>query len=248
EVNCHRKCYLNSALWATPPESMLSLPEMNQNFAKARHPRCLHLEYATQSARVICVELKFSERLSFEKSNFTDIMRPSGDLVLSHDGKRVLKQWLSSRYGRPAFPNAFEKRLRKKYKQKTVEKHIAKIIESESKYLVGIFLDFGDGKLSELPEGVPYVLSMSIVYDVIEGGLEATRSAEKISRALYELFIHAFGKFGVTTEIALEKCTAVADDKFSLADLRRVIQWRLEYLSLREHPAGYFLAAGDTPT
>lgn len=28
------------------------------------------------------------------------------------DAKRALKQWLAARYGRPAFPNAFEERLR----------------------------------------------------------------------------------------------------------------------------------------
>ena len=48
-------------------------------------------------------------------------------------------------------------------------------------------------------------------------------------------------------EIALEGCSAVADTFMTLADLRRVDQWRLEYLSLREDPSSKFLAVGELP-
>jgi hypothetical protein len=52
---------------------------------------------------------------------------------------------------------------------------------------------------------------------------------------------------GIYTELALESCQAVADMHFSIADLRKVDQWSLEYLSLRENPPKAFLATGETP-
>ena len=49
------------------------------------------------------------------------------------------------------------------------------------------------------------------------------------------------------TEIALDACEAVADTYMTLADLRRVDQWRLEYMSLRDDNQGDFLAIGEMP-
>ena len=46
-------------------------------------------------------------------------------------------------------------------------------------------------------------------------------------------------------EIALEKCIAVADTHISLADIRKIDQWRLEYMSLKNNPPSSFLLAGN---
>lgn len=34
----------------------------------------------------------------------------------------------------------------------------------------------------------------------------------------------------------------------SLADLRKVDQWRVEYISLREEPVGDFMSIGEMPS
>jgi hypothetical protein len=39
----------------------------------------------------------------------------------------------------------------------------------------------------------------------------------------------------------------VADTRLTLADLRRVDQWRLEYISLRDDEQGDFLPVGEMP-
>ena len=39
----------------------------------------------------------------------------------------------------------------------------------------------------------------------------------------------------------------MADTRLTLADLRRVDQWRLEYISLRDDDQGDFLPVGEMP-
>lgn len=96
-----------------------------------------------------------------------------------------------------------------------------------------------------MPDGEPYFLSISVAYDATEGGQAAREAVELVAKDLGTLFKDAYGAADAATEIALLACNAVADTLVTLADLRRVDQWRLEYLSLREDPAGDFLAAGE---
>lgn len=39
----------------------------------------------------------------------------------------------------------------------------------------------------------------------------------------------------------------LADIRFPLSDLRKVDQWRAEYISLRQDPQEQFLAVGEMP-
>ncbi|WP_295994398.1 hypothetical protein [Rugamonas sp.] len=212
-------------------------------FAKARHPRRLHLTLTNQS----CIELRHSERMAVPRLRFDNLQQPDMNHVISEDEKRVLKQWLAARYGRPAFPNALEQRLRIKHGKRDVIGHIETIVKTSSDKLVGLFFDLGKERGMELPDDAPYFLSISVVYDAIDGGPVARGAAERTATDLSRLFHAAYGAPDVATQIALDRCTAVADTQFTLSDLRRVDQWRLEHISLREDPPGDFLAAGATP-
>jgi hypothetical protein len=181
------------------------------------------------------------------KPTSPSVQSKEGGATLSPEAKRVLKQWLAARYGRPAFPNAFETRLRGRVGKRAVEQHIAKILESDAKHLVGLFFDLGEQRTVEVVEGEPYALSVSVVYDATEGGGQARQAAENVAARLSQLFEEAYGKPDVATEIALDACESVADTHMTLADLRRVDQWRLEYISLRDGEQGDFLPVGETP-
>ncbi|MHB1287119.1 MAG: hypothetical protein ACYCYP_11300 [Leptospirales bacterium] len=117
-------------------------------------------------------------------------------------------------------------------------------METESRNLIGIFFDLDEGRNNELREETPYLLSILVVYDAIEGGSTARMAAEKVAVDLINLFREAYGVPETSDEIALENCQAVADTSITLSDLRKVDQWRLEYISLSEDPAGDFLPAG----
>jgi hypothetical protein len=209
----------------------------------AKNPRRLHLAYEGINAAPLILELRHGDRRSVPKGDFAERAVKDHSLALPVDAKRVLKQWLAARYGRPAFPNEFEKRLRKG----KVERKIAKILEPDAKYLVGLFFDLGEQRGTEAVEGEPYALSVSVVYDANEGGADARGAAERVAMQLRELFENTYGKPDVATEIALDACEAVADTYLTLADLRRVDQWRLEYISLRDGEQGDFLPVGEIP-
>ncbi len=217
-------------------------------FSYAKNPRKLHLGYEIAGGKYIVVELRHAERRIVSKAEFANHAIKDGSASLPVNEKRVLKQWLAARYGRPAFPNAFEDRLRKSVgKKNSVERQIGKILEPEAKHLVGLFFDLGEQRSVEVPAGEPYALSISVVYDATEGGTQARQSAEKVASQLRDLFEQAYGKAVDAAEIALDACEAIADTSITLADLRRVDQWRLEYISLGDGDHGDFLPLGETP-
>jgi len=229
---------------------VMKKPDPQLSYAK--NPRRLHLAYETTyegtGTAPLILELRHGNRHSVLKGAFAERAVKDNSLVLPADAKRVLKQWLAARYGRPAFPNAFEERLRKRSGKHTVEQLIAKILEPDAKYLVGLFFDLGEQRGVEVGEGEPYILSMSVVYDATEGGGKARESAERVAEQLRDLFERTYGKPDVATEIALDACEAVADTHLTLADLRRVDQWRLEYISLRDDDQGDFFPVGEMPS
>ena len=209
----------------------------------AKNPRRLHLAYEGINAAPLILELRHGDRRSVPKGDFAERAAKDHSIALPIDAKRILKQWLAARYGRPAFPNEFEERLRKG----KVERKIAKILEPDAKYLVGLFFDLGEQRGTEAVEGEPYALSVSVVYDANEGGADARGAAERVAMQLRELFENTYGKPDVATEIALDACEAVANTYLTLADLRRVDHWRLEYISLRDGEQGDFLPVGEIP-
>ena len=222
--------------------------EANPQFAYAKNPRKLHLGYEIAGGESIVIELRHTERRAVPKDEFEKHAARDGNTSLPVDAKRALKQWLAARYGRPAFPNAFEERLRKSISKKnTVERQIGKILEPEAKHLVGLFFDLGEQRSAEVQTGEPYALSISVVYAATEGGKLARESAEKVAGQLQELFEKAYGKPDTATEIALDACEAIADTSITLADLRRVDQWRLEYISLGDDQNGDFFPVGEIP-
>lgn len=228
-------------------ELVVKDPKPDPQLSYAKNPRRLHLVYEGAAAEPLILELRHGDRRSVPKGDFAKRAVKDHKLALPVDAKRALKQWLAARYGRPAFPNAFEERLRKRSGKRSVEQRIARILEPEAKYLVGLFFDLGEQRGVEVVDGEPYALSISVVYDATEGGANARLSAERVAGQLRELFEQTYGKPDAATEIALDACEAVADTHLTLADLRRVDQWRLEYLSLRDEEQGDFLPVGEMP-
>ncbi|WP_142805160.1 hypothetical protein [Tepidiphilus sp. J10] len=212
-------------------------------YTYAKNPRRLHLAYeVARQGSPLFLELRQSHRRSVPKADFSQWARQDTSIVLPIDAKRILKQWLAARYGRPAFPNEFERRLRKG----NLERKIAKILQPDAQYLIGLFFDLGQQRGIEAPEGEPYALSISVVYDTAKG-VDVRRLAEQAATKLRTLFEQVYGKAEVASEIALDHCEAVADISMTLADLRRVDQWRLESLSLQDEDQGDFLAVGEMP-
>jgi len=107
--------------------------------------------------------------------------------------------------------------------------------------------DLGENRAVELTDGTPYDLKITVVYDASEGGQPARLAAEEVVTEIRGIFHTVYGTPDSATEIALEACEAVADTFFPLSDLRKVDQWRAEYISLRQDPPEAFLAVGELP-
>lgn len=117
------------------------VPKPNPMLANARNPRRLHLKFSSETGEQTCIQLCHADRQQVRKQEFANLQSSDTRLALPADEKRALKQWLAARYGRPAFPNAFENRLRKTIGKKTVEQRIATILEPASRHLVGYSLN-----------------------------------------------------------------------------------------------------------
>lgn len=212
------------------------------NFSRAKHPRILHLHFdSAQDVDKNAIELRHNNKLLIDKERFVSLDCDPAYTICSEE-KQGLKQWLAARYGRPAFPDVFENRLRafdaKKFK---FEKELAKIISLHSNYLIGVFFDLGDDRFDDLEEGVPYELNIHMVYDAIDGGLEARAEAEEAVEYITELFRTYHGDPADSELIALMSCNAVPDIEFNLYALRRMDQWRVEYISLMGEEVGDYI-------
>ena len=227
-------------------EAVAGDPDPQLSYAK--NPRRLHLIYDRGPGAGPCVlELRHPQKHTLPRLDFIRDAARDDTATLTAEAKRVLKQWLAARYGRPAFPNAFEKRLRKAVRGRNVERCIARILAPNARHIIGLFFDLGEQRSIEITDGEPYVLSLSIVYDAREGGHTARQAAERVASALHALFKEAYGTPDKATEIALDACEALADTHMTLADLRRVDQWRLEHVSLEDAAQGAYLHAGELP-
>ena len=212
------------------------------NCSHAKHPRILHLNFEkvlglNQSA----VELKQVNKFKIEKEKLSSAACDEF-YSISPKEKQALKQWLAARYGRPAFPDIFENRLRAYDRGKfKFEKELAKIIAAHSDYLIGVFFDLGEDRFNDLEEGIPYELNIHVVYDAIDSGPIAREEAEKAVTHITELFMGYHGDPAQSELIALMSCNPVPDIEFNLYALRRMDQWRVEYISLQADEVGDYL-------
>lgn len=214
----------------------------NKLYRGARHPRILNLSYkSTDDEQERFMLLKQVNKSSLPKSDFV-FDAPDSEYILVEEEKRSLKQWLASRYGRPAFPDEFENRMKafngKVNKKFKFESSIAKILEKCPQALLAVFFSLGEGRFIDLPSSEPYELSIYIVYDSEEGGPEARDLADSAAAQLLTLFHTYYGKDESAVLICLEECIAISDTKFSLSSMRKMDQWRLDYISLAGSDGG----------
>ena len=219
--------------------------KLDSRFTYAKNPRRLHLVYDDPAPASLILELRHVDRRGIAKRDFVEHAVKDYDLGLSMNAKRVLKQWLAARYGRPAFPTEFDARLGGRFKQK-----IEDILSRDAEHVLAVFFDLGEHRHLELPPDELYTLSVTVVYDTQEGvqnSLDARRKAvEHVAEQLRDLFETTYERRGTASSIALENCEAVADRELSLADLRRLDQWRLEHFS-HGGERGDFLPVGEMP-
>lgn len=213
--------------------------EPDGNLTRARHPRTLHVEFERTGGVGQWMELAHEHCVVISCAYVSDDAAIDDSFSLAAENKRILRRWLASRYGRPAFPSAFEDRLKSPpMGGKSVGGRLDKIIKNVQDHLVGVFFDLGEDRDEELDAESPYGLVITLVYDTTKNAPEARESSRAAAERVKALFQRSFGEGGNAAGIDLESCDVVPDSEFSVLDLRRNDHWRVEYMSMGSDSSG----------
>ena len=191
---------------------------MDGNCTQAKNPRMLHLEFACKDQPCF-MELVATEKRSISKGDLRGNSAPDNSFSLSENNRKILQNWLATRYRRHAFPDALNRRLGQVF-----EKNFKKSADE----ILAVFIDY-QPRNEELLENEPYELSVYVVADTAKP--DSNEKAEAVTQKLKE----ALGK---QKGLDVVVCEVVTDTEFTLADTRRTIEFRLEHLSFRLEPFG----------
>lgn len=201
--------------------------EADGNCTFAKNPRRLHLSFDGLEERCD-LELIAHQKYRLSKRVLVDL-QPDREWSLDHHGRQILQGWLASRYRRHALPDELVERLspffsflNKKLKPSAVE-------------IAGIWIDY-DPRDSVLADE-PYEFWMYVVYNFQEGE-DAQAKAEDLASAVRKNFDRLVLKNRGAGPVELNECMAVSEVAFTLDDLRRNTELKMEHLSHRAFPAG----------
>jgi hypothetical protein len=188
----------------------------------ARNPRLLHLPVTYQGQKRFLAITPCTKQLLDKVAVLGEL--PNQDLQLSGDELRLLRSWLACRYRRHALPNELNDRLSRVYSK----------LEGAGKKkpdgVIATFLAY-DPADSDLPADVPYEVKFWVIFESQhpEGETNASLMAKAIGSALEN-------NEGVESEVKV-----VADTAFTLFDMNKMVEWRLEHLSFRGQYIGRML-------
>jgi hypothetical protein len=131
-----------------------------------------------------------------------------------------LASWISKRYFREAFPNAFEERLRK---GESLEK-IREVLKRHGEDLTGIYLLVSN---EELPEAEAYEITVKATM-----GVDAFEVADKRTKCQEAIGAIA-GLMRACSGIEVFETEVVPESSVTLDDLHFLKRWDCDDLSLR---------------
>lgn len=191
------------------------VPQPDGNYWHGKNPRRIQFElYVEGDSRLY--EAYARERVMLDRQLLLQF-QPAGPPELTPDVVREVVHWVTKRYRRHAFPDAFNSRV-----GPAVER-VAKALKKGGQSITGLFLRLDPSK--ELPEGENYRVILVATTLPPEPGKEsqeeATECFDKIAAALAQC-----------DGIELMDDKLVSEDDFSLTHLREFPRWDYDHLSL----------------
>jgi hypothetical protein len=195
------------------------------NYTWGKAPRTLHYPVQREGAPVN-VELVATEKEHLLKN---DLAPFEPDPLFNIDGRTiaVLRSWLSARYDRAAFADAFVTRMR----ETKADIKLAKALEAHGKNVSFTYFDVDEGKCVERAEGDPYKLSVVLVFNPGDDQDAAADAAEMAAEVVETALRGRLPNGG--TSIRLEACFAISEDEIPVSQARVLSHWRLEYMTHR---------------
>jgi hypothetical protein len=185
-------------------------PDVSASLGWTQHPRYLQIERGLAGARLYaCIH----DRVWVPRNRF-DTLAPDANRKLDPEDTRMLAKWLASRYLRPAYPDAFNDRL------KPIQKALAGFWKAHKEQLRAAYCAFACEE--ELPEDEPYEVAFVLVHPRILPAADA------------QSLVDAFEKVFESCPGIEVDAKPMADIDFSLAHLDRYTRWDLDYLSFAD--------------
>jgi hypothetical protein len=202
----------------------------NGNYSWGKAPRTLHLPMQRDGTNVT-VELVATSKRLVPKSALA-CFQPDGAFALDGKGLDVLRSWLSSRYKRAAFPDAFVRRM----DDTGVGKRLAKKLEPHGALISFVYFELDGGKMLERPVGEPYELSIVLVHPPGDDAEVSANAADELAEAVKEA---CDARLMDKKQIIIKRCIAISEDDLPVSRSRALTHWRLEHMTLRadgDHP------------
>lgn len=201
----------------------------NGNFSWGKSPRTLHVPLL-KSGAAVTVELVATEKRLIDKKALAQF-DPHPDFAPAEKTLAILRSWLSARYNRGAFPDAFVDRM----KATKFDAKLAKLLEPCGDQISHVFFDVEQGILVEKADGDPYELSIVLVYTPGEDAEKAEEIADALTEKVEAL---AEERFKDGNAIVLRNCIPISEEVLPVAQARVMTQWRLEHMTHKgeDHP------------
>jgi hypothetical protein len=196
------------------------IDQSNHTYESAKNPRLLHIEIIQENNTVV-MEIIAHKKYLIEKN---ELVHYEPDERFKLKDIHTLQSWLAARYRRQTLPNSLVSRLEPVFKF---------IEEKAKKYPSGVITFFigYEPKSLELSKDELYEFSLYIIYPV--GNKKAAEDAHDIAEALNANFDKLISKTNALGQVQLDESLAYSEAEFTLHDLRRHIEYKLEYLSNR---------------
>lgn len=183
-------------------------PTICRKFADLKSPRIIDIPIKDQTIR-----FSIHDRFRVLKESFCNAKKLE-NIQLDEEGRDALKKWLERRYVRPAFPKAFNKRLKNNKKLQKFSKN------GLPKGVFGIWIEVTDIELEDVD---PYKISIIV-------GIEDDLS-EQMTVEIECLFNQAFSS---CTGIVVEDIRCSTKDDITLRNLETFRRLDEDSLSLSE--------------
>lgn len=200
------------------------IEKIEGNYAWGKSPRTLHYTIH-RAGEDVFVELISTKKSTVQKEELAEY-EPDSAVVLDGNQLNVLRNWLACRYSRAAFPDSFVER----FKETKAEAKLAKKMERTGSPISFVYFKLDDGRVIERELGDPHELSVVLVYNPGGDPDSAADIANDAAEALEEILQGCFKDPGT---IKLNSCMAISEDDITVSQSRKLIQWRLEYITLR---------------
>ena len=187
---------------------------LNGSMTLGKNARRLHVQIVDDNQQQQMAELDIRNRAIIRKDDFVQGAKAYPYQLVPQEVV-VFRRWLSARYARSAFADAFEVQMDR------VRERIDRLAKTHGLRIRAMYFDVDDNQLVERSEAdEPYALAIYAVYPPATADDEASEFATRLAQIFSKEFRNSTTK--VWTGIELTSCDAISEDGFPLALALRV--------------------------